>query len=43
MHANLNKLKNIISPLEEPGDLFHIQSPNTDTIVDAKKCMLTEV
>jgi hypothetical protein len=23
------------------GDPSHIQSPNTDTIVDAKKCMLT--
>jgi hypothetical protein len=24
-----------------PGDPSHIQSPNPDTIVDAKKCMLT--
>ena len=24
-----------------PGDPFHTQSPNEDTIVDAKKCMLT--
>jgi hypothetical protein len=24
-----------------PGDPFHIQSPNADTFVDAKKCNLT--
>jgi hypothetical protein len=24
-----------------PGDPSHIQSPNPDTIVDAKKCMLS--
>ena len=24
-----------------PGDLFHIQSPNPDTIVYANKCLLT--
>jgi hypothetical protein len=24
-----------------PGDPAHIQSPNPDTIVDAKKCLLT--
>jgi hypothetical protein len=23
------------------GDPFHIQSPNLDTIVDARKCLLT--
>jgi hypothetical protein len=25
-----------------PGDPSHIQSPNTDTFVDVKKCLLTE-
>jgi hypothetical protein len=24
-----------------PGDPSHIQTPNTDTIVDAEKCLLT--
>jgi hypothetical protein len=24
-----------------PGDPSHIQSPNPDTIADAKKCLLT--
>jgi hypothetical protein len=24
-----------------PGDLSYVQSPNPDTIVDTKKCMLT--
>ncbi|KRY94190.1 hypothetical protein T11_4960 [Trichinella zimbabwensis] len=24
-----------------PGDPSHIQTPNQDTIVDAKKCLLT--
>jgi hypothetical protein len=24
-----------------PGDLSHIQTPNLDTIADAKKCLLT--
>ena len=27
--------------IQRPGDLSLIQSPNADTIVDAKKCMLT--
>jgi hypothetical protein len=26
-----------------PGDPYHIQLPNPDTIVDAKKCLLTGV
>jgi hypothetical protein len=26
---------------DPPGDPSHIPSPNPDTIVDAKKCMLT--
>jgi hypothetical protein len=29
-----------IQRLPTPGDPSHIQSPNADTIVDAKKCML---
>ena len=24
-----------------PGDSFHIQLPNPDTIINAKKCLLT--
>ena len=24
-----------------PGDPFHMQTPNPDTIADAKKCLLT--
>lgn len=36
------RLKERPSKTVPPGDLSHIQSPNPDTIVDAKKCMLTE-
>jgi hypothetical protein len=25
-----------------PGDPYHIQSPNPDTIVDSNECLLTE-
>ena len=37
------ELENIILSLETapPADPSHIQSPNPDTIVDAKKCLLT--
>jgi hypothetical protein len=30
-----------IQRLPHLGDPYHIQSPNIDTIVDVKKCMLT--
>jgi hypothetical protein len=30
-----------IQRLSYLGDPFHIQSPNPDTIVDAKKCLMT--
>ena len=30
-----------IQRLSPPGDPSHIQSPNTDTILVAKKCMVT--